>query len=195
MDTHTHTHTYTFIKQELTCKKAVLHSLYRLIRQRKEKWLAHDYSTVCVCVLHGGETGREMKSKVSGHLRIFLSTYFLENTYIYGSQLCNWKKQPFFVCVCPLWACFCVHTHISMVVEGVGVKKEKRRHPESTDLGARRDKGGICPCSGSRKWPLNRRLELEEQEVFILLEESFKVQEFLFHKAFVNIWLPWCLRW
>ena len=52
-----------------------------------------------------------------------------------------------------------------MVVEGVGVKKEKRRHPESTDLGARRDKGGICPCSGSRKWPLNRRLELEEQEV------------------------------
>ena len=44
---------------------------------------------VCVCVLHGGETGREVKSKVSGQLRTFLSTYFLESTYIYDSQLCN----------------------------------------------------------------------------------------------------------
>lgn len=42
----------------------------------------------------------------------------------------------------------------------------------------RRDKGSICPGSGSHWWPPSRRriLELEEQEVLILLEESFKVQ-------------------
>lgn len=154
---------------------------------------------LCVCVLHGGETGREVKSKVSGHLRIFLSKYFLENTYIYGSQLCNWKNSLLCVCVSLM-----THTYVltqSMVVEGVDVKKEKTGGiQKALPWGWEETKGAFVPAldptSGlwTGGWSKTSNLELE-QEVLNLLEESFKVQEFLFHKAFVNIWLPWCLRW
>ena len=180
------THTHTFIKQELTCRKAVLHSLYRLMRQRKEKWLAHDYSTVCVCVcvcvcvLHGGETGREVKSKVSGHLRAFLSTYFLKNTYLWLTTL-QLKKIAFCVCVPYEYVSVSTHTYVltqSMLVEGVGVKREKTGGIQI----ALETKGTFVPTldptSGlwTGGWNKTSKLELEEQEVLILLEESFKVQ-------------------
>lgn len=87
------------------------------------------------------------------------------------------------------------HTYVltqSMVVEGVDVKKERQEASRKHCPGGEKRQGGICPCSGSHKWPSEQEvgapsnLELE-QEVLNLLEESFKVQEFLFHKALVNI--------
>ena len=120
---------------------------------------------VCVCVLHGGETGREVKSKVSGHLRAFLSTYFLKNTYLWLTTL-QLKKIAFCVCVPYEYVSVSTHTYVltqSMLVEGVGVKREKTGGIQIALTGGRRDKGDICPYSGSHKWPLNRRLEQDLQ--------------------------------
>lgn len=58
------------------------------------------------------------------------------------------------------------HTYVltqSMLVEGVGVKREKTGGIQIALTGGRRDKGDICPYSGSHKWPLNRRLEQDLQ--------------------------------
>ena len=83
---------------------------------------------------------------------------------------------------CPLWVYFCVHTrahaHNWRWTEREGQDGKNRRHPGGT-------------CSGEEKGQRERlsplwlsvvaseqevTLELEEQEVLILLEESFKVQ-------------------
>ena len=70
------------------------------------------------------------------------------------------------VCVPYEYVSVSTHTHVltqSMLVEGVGVKREKTGGIQIALTWGRRDKGGTCPYSGSHQWPLNRRLEQDLQ--------------------------------
>lgn len=147
--TDTYTHTHTFIKQELTCRKALLHSLYRLMRQRKEKWLAHDYSTVCVCVrvclAWWGDWKRGEKQSVRTPKGI--SFHIFPQEHIFMTHNFATEKNSL-LCVCPLWICLCVHTHICThtvnASRGGGCQERKdRRHPDSTDRGEKRQRGHL----------------------------------------------------
>lgn len=77
------------------------------------------------------------------------------------------------------------HARTHSTLNGGGVETERTGSVQMALAWARRrDKGSICPGSGSHRWPPNRvSPELEEQEVLTLSEESVRVQLLLFKKS------------